>query len=273
MCPIKEPGFFGFDLRDRRDRKRDWNSYLRLFAGGEGARYRGEASTLYLSSERAAEEIKARSPDARIIIFVREPVSQMYSMHSECLYQGSEDQPDFERALELEKDRQGGRSLPPGALMPDILRYRRVASYADAIQRYFDAFGRHRVYVGLFEEFRADNHATLASVLEFLDLPPLASIGHIEANPNKVRRFAWLQRAARRTPAAGKSIFYRLPTPVQSATARLLKRVTTKPQARPPLDAHLRDRLAKEMEPEVARLEEVLGRRLDVWRTAPSQSR
>ena len=59
----------------------------------------------------AATRIKAKSPDAKIIIMLREPVEQMYSFHAVRRRNATEDL-DFEAALDAEADRREGRRLP-----------------------------------------------------------------------------------------------------------------------------------------------------------------
>ena len=113
MPEQKEPNFFGSDLSYRFPRISQAR-YLSCFAKAKGETRIGEATTIYLYSEKAAEEIKAFSPEAKIIIMLRNPVDVLYSYHSQQLYSGNEDIPDFEEALRAEVDRLGrllGRDL------------------------------------------------------------------------------------------------------------------------------------------------------------------
>src|SRR5271156_1339421 len=70
----KEMHFFGQDLRlAPKFYRRDLPAYLAEFEGCAGQARAGEASVWYLFSSQAAREIKAFSPDAGIIIMLREP--------------------------------------------------------------------------------------------------------------------------------------------------------------------------------------------------------
>ena len=93
-------------------------------------------------SRQAAEEIRDFTTDARIVILLRNPVDQMYSQHSEMLYQGDEDIRDFAEALAAEDDRALGRRIPAGCRKPFALQYRAVARYCNQVDRYFSTFGR-----------------------------------------------------------------------------------------------------------------------------------
>ena len=104
----KKLHFFGSDLELRRSRRITTQEYLSYFALARAEKRLGEASVWYLYSQRAAAEIKAFSPAARIIIMLRNPVDMMYSMHSQRLYSGKQDIRDFAEALEVEEERRQG---------------------------------------------------------------------------------------------------------------------------------------------------------------------
>ena len=111
--------------------------YLSTFSSHGGERYRGDHSVFYLYSCEAAREIQDFAPDARIVVVLRNPVDQMYSQHSELLYQGDENIRDFGAALEAEKDRSLGRRIPPGCRKPFALQYRAVARLSQSDRAVF----------------------------------------------------------------------------------------------------------------------------------------
>src|SRR5437763_505157 len=74
MAPVKEPQFFSGLWYDQ-------DSYLRLFAPGARFKLRGEASPSYLAKAGVAEASKRVSPDARIVIMLRDPVERAYSKY------------------------------------------------------------------------------------------------------------------------------------------------------------------------------------------------
>ncbi len=124
-----------------------------------------------LYSTVAAARIKTNSPDAKIIIMLRDPVEQMYSYHSVRRRNATEDL-DFEAALAAEADRREGRRLPRLARNVKMYQYRAVASYTDQVARYFDAFGRENVHVVIFDDFVRDPAASYRATLEFLGVDP-----------------------------------------------------------------------------------------------------
>lgn len=75
-----EPHYFGSDLAVDWG-PRSWDEYVSLFARASEP-VLGEKSTLYLSSSKAAEEIRQACPDVRIIVMLRNPVDMMRSLHN-----------------------------------------------------------------------------------------------------------------------------------------------------------------------------------------------
>ena len=82
MSPIKEPHFFSPDALKKpgyHERARDWDGYLRLFAGVTSEVAIGEASPIYLWDRQSPGLIRERLPNARIIILLRESMDRAYS--------------------------------------------------------------------------------------------------------------------------------------------------------------------------------------------------
>ena len=272
----KELSYFGTDLDFRTRRGEPWRisgeAYSAWFTGQEAARYRIDRSVFYLYSECAAEEIHTYDPHSRIVVLVRNPVDQMHSEHSEMLYQGAEDITDFALALDAEPDRHQGRRIPPGCQHAVGLYYRDLARYAGQIERYLARFGRDQVHVVVHDDLRRDPPGTYRAVLEFLGVDPTHRPAFAVVNANKQVRSAALRRTLRSgSPRLRRAA--RLLVPDAQARARVrraLHGLNTSARARPPLDPALRVSLTEEFEPEVRRLEALLGRELPDWRSAGS---
>lgn len=267
----KELSYFATDL-EFRTRKGErlrvpWEDYLAWFAGHEDVKYRVDRSVFYLYSEQAAAEIHRFDPSARIVAMLRNPVDQMHAEHSEMRYQGEEDIADFADALAAEADRRRGRRIPAGCKHAFGLYYRDLTRYASQLERYFSVFGRDQVHVVVFDDLRDDPAGTYRGVLEFLGIdvshrPELTAV-----NANKEVRSTALLRTLR-TTSPGIRGLGRFLVPSAGARARLRRRLhslNTAERPRRPLPAELRRVLALELEPEVERLEALLGRRLPAW--------
>jgi hypothetical protein len=268
----KEPKFFCSDLDSGSEADadffiRDEEEYLRLFAETGNVRCVGEACVFNLFSNIAASRIKAKRPDAKIIIMLRDPVEQMYSFHAIRRRNATEDL-DFEAALEAEADRREGRRLPRLARNVKMYQYRAVASYTDQVRRYLDAFGRESVHVVIYEDFVRDPMSAYRATLEFLGVDPEFSPKFDVVNPHRTNispRLAVLlndEAAIRRLKRIIPSALHRR---LGGLRAKLRERNQVRIQ-RAPIDVGLRNRLRAEFTQEVARLSALLGRDLSlIW--------
>ncbi len=266
MAPIKEPHFFGSDLPFADRRPVSEAEYLGYFRDARPHHRRvGEASVWYLYSTRAAAEIRAYSPDARIVIMLRNPVDMMYSLHSQRRFTGIEDIADFAAALRAEPDRRRGVGLPRRGMLHGGL-YRAIASYPDQVARYLDAFGRDRVHVVLFDDLRADTAAAYAAVVAFLGLTAVADTELGVENPNRRPRFALAARTLADPPRVVVRVAHALLSrPTRVALVRRLRDLNSRVAARPPLAPALRRHLQEELRPEIDALGRLLGRDLSGW--------
>jgi len=267
----KELSYFGSDLEFRTAKGGRWrigyDPYLEWFARAGDAQYRTDRSVFYLYSSLAASEIHAFDPKSRIIVLLRNPVDQMYSQHSEMLFQGDEDIASFGEAIAAEDDRKQGVRVPPGCQKVFGLFYRDLARYRDQVERYVSLFGRDQVCVVLYDDLVADTPATYRNVLQFLDLEPGRDPGFGVVNANKVVRSARTRDLLRHAPPGLRRVGRVVVRDARARAAlrRRLHALNTRARARAVMDLELRRRLVEEMAPEVRRLEGLLGRDLGAW--------
>lgn len=191
MPAVKEPEFLsraghfvqGAPRRPDSKMPRTLDEYLALFAGAGAGQIAGEASTEYLRTPRAAGRIAELRPDARIIVFLREPASFLRSLHLQLLQVGVETEVDFERAIGLERERRDGRHIPPGCPWPPALLYSEHVRYVEQLRPYHEHFGRERVLVRIYDDFRRENERVVREVLRFLEVDDSLEIPATEANP------------------------------------------------------------------------------------------
>jgi len=184
----KEPWFFATELHERTPPRpggtpRTLDEYLGWFGAAEPGQRIGEASSLYLWSRTAAERIAAVCPAAKIIAILREPAALLRSLHLQFLETYVETESDFRKAVSLEADRREGRRLPRHTYWPLALLYSEQVRYVEQLRRYHAAFAREQVLVLVYDDFRADNEATVRRVLGFLEVDDTAPVRLLEANP------------------------------------------------------------------------------------------
>jgi len=267
----KEMHRFGADLHfGPQFFRRDADSYRDAFNDWKGQTRTGEASVWYLYSRQAAAEIKAYSPDARIIILLREPVSMLYSLYHQFLYDGNECLPSFEEALAAESDRSEGRRLSRQTYFAQGLNYRSAASFTEQVRRYFDLFGRERVHVIIYDDLAADTLGTYQDVLDFLGVSDSVDIPIGPVNSNMSVKSSFLRSFLNDPFVRGTAIGLRswLPQPLFAAIQSVgitISEMNKRPALRHPLDPDTRRTLQREFAPEVERLSTLLGRDLTHW--------
>ena len=269
MPARKELRYFGNDLDVRHRRTFSREEFLAEYADAPDDAALGNAYVWYLFSASAAAEIHQVRPDARIVVMLRDPVDALYSLHSEFVYDGNEDLADFADALDAEPDRCAGRRVPAEAHFPQGLCYRQTVRYAEQLERYLDRFGRDQVHVILFDSFVADPADTYARLLDFLQLPDDARGAFPNRNPNKRSRSALMRRVLAAPPEPmRRAVRAILPRRARGELYRRAVSLNTREEPRTSMPASLRSALRAELEPEVARLEELIGRQLPAWHTA-----
>jgi hypothetical protein len=277
---VKEPWFFARELRPgslagdahgRHSRPETLEQYVALFADAAPAQLVGEASPQYIRSETAAAEIAALRPDARIVAILREPASFLRSLHLQLVATHIESETDFARAIALEPKRREGKQLPRHSISPQSLLYSDHVRYAQQLRWIHEAFPPEQVLVLIYDDFRADNEATVREVLRFLKLDATAPIETVETKPLKAVRSMRLHqlrrviRHAHLNPAAGSPLLRAYdrvaPRRLQSdAIAAGLRRAAYAPQA--PADDALALELRRRFKGEVQAASEYLGRDL-----------
>lgn len=276
---VKEPNFFGSDRRLVAARQRTLSEYLALFEGSERYRLRGEASTLYLQSETAAQEIFAFNSAAKIIVMIRDPVEMMHALHWQTLLTADEEIEDFREALAAEEDRARGDRVPPLTSDVDRLLYRRCARFSSQIQRYREVFGVDRVHVIVFDDLRVNVSSVYADVLSFLGADPYKLSDYPRVNEAARVRSRAVSRLVRRVLTARWLVDVArkmIPKPVGRKMAQSIlsaeRRVNRVAHERKPLPAELEVALRREFAPEVERIGRMLNRDLSGW-TEPAHAR
>lgn len=191
MSPIKEPSFFSPEVVELTPRAKDifaadaaavqayldgpmtekrdrgfvleWAQYLKLFKHATNETAVGEASVAYLGSYGAPWAIRARIPDARIVMMLRDPVDRLYSHFVALRAVGEADRPFVEWAAgEVPAD--AARRTRSGPDWP--------GRYALHLRRYLDAFRHDQVRVSLYEDYVHDPRTVVKNLLTFLRVDP-----------------------------------------------------------------------------------------------------
>jgi hypothetical protein len=267
----KEVHFFGTDLYSPHY-SRDLEKYLSLFADATSEKRMGEGSVWYLYSKLASREIKEFCPESSILIMLRNPVDMIHSLHAHRLYINSENIEDFAEALDAEEDRKQGLRLPAHPYPIAGLFYREVGKYADQLQRYLSAFGRERVKVILYDDFKADPAAACREVFSFLGVLPSFPIEISVINASKKVRSRALASFVDPPPPLAQKLARALTSPqMRHKLFRTVREMNTEHGPRQRLSSELRLSLQSYFAPEVERLGNLLDRDLSHWCRPPDE--
>jgi hypothetical protein len=230
----------------------DQASYLRLFQGAEGFRYRAEASTSYLWSEDAAARIAERSPDARIIAVLREPIERLHSHYLNEVREGIETRP-IERAVREDFDghgRWGKNHL-----------YVECGLYSRQLERYLEAFPRGQLLVLFQDELKSHTQVVVEQALRFLGIDPSAA-ARIDVTPKNTYAAPppGLVRRLRASPFARR--MYRSLVPARRREA-VRENLMFVPAEKPPIPADALSFLHEIYREELSRFPQSFERRPD----------
>jgi hypothetical protein len=254
MSKIKEPNFFSRSVIGEAHPMvkpiRSESDYLRLFDGAGNAKIVGEATPFYLGDAEAPSRIRRASPDARVIVSLRDPVERLYS-HYLMMRNNLPSMGSFVEEIERGFSHRGNRDL---AILDPTL-----GLYSRQIERFHREFGHRGFKVIILEEWSRDVPRTLRRISQFLELAPELVGDH----PPAQRRYAEARGPVvrflfgnRKLSRASESLIpFRLRKYIRNA-------VLVKSAPKPAMDPLAREFLTGYYRDDVRRTERLLGRSL-----------
>lgn len=268
--PVKEP--WTLALRDLEDRwegpgddgmvVRDFSIYTSLYESSKDQRYVLDASTIYLWSRAAVDEIGSHSPDAKIIVCLRDPVDRAYSHYMWHRTHGVEEM-SFEEAIRAEADREAAKWSPRW-------RYFALSLYADALQRYLRAFGKDRIIVVLYDNLSTAWGNEVDRLSEFLGINLDRNREHpLHLNQSGSPKISWIRRLVRGSTSITRLLKPILPEQqrhhLRAIASRWEHQWNTGPSHR--VGPETRSWLLPHYIPDIERTEQVAGLQLDAWKS------
>lgn len=257
MSPVKEPQFLAYPQKHTDIDTRA--KYERLFDGVDGETIVGEASTDYFHNPETPGRIAELTPEAKMVVVLRDPAERAYSHYTMLVRNGAAAQRPY---LEVLREAVG---KPEHDLKKDALGAGLKQSfYADALERYRSRFGPDQFHVVFYEAYRADMGAFVRGLYEFMQVRPDITVERQRANTSTQPRskfLHWLFRRENPVKAAAKLV---VPQGVRRRVNRWVYRRNQKdveplpPEARAILTAAFRE--------DVERVETILGVDLTAWK-------
>ncbi len=252
MTKVKEVDFFTTEL--------NWNKgfdwYTKQFAGAPPEAKKGEASTSYTKFPRysgVAPRIAEHLPEARLIYVVRDPMERIRSHYQHNVAIGEEPR-SIEKAV---------------AENPVYIDYSR---YAMQLDQYLEHYDRERVLLITSEDLRNKREETFKLVLDFLEVDPHAEVPALEREYYKTEErpaYGPVVGAARRTLKRlfPKSVGLWRGRFVPASVKRRIGKPVTEQQhiTSSRIPDETRERIARELHDDVARLRSFLGEGFSGW--------
>lgn len=268
----KELNYFSEDFAGHR-MIRDLAAYDAVFSGASDRHSRvGEGSVLYLYSSVALERIRAFDPNARIIVMLRNPVDMIPALHQQFLAALYEDEPDVEKAWQLQDERAQGRCIPRLCRQPELLNYSGIGKLGEQVERMWHIFPREQTLVILFDDFVRDTRGVYLRVLDFLGLEDDGRVDFPRINEAHALRPGMASWLVRNTPVSVRNLITRLRyTYIGRGLPALADRIFKRPQPRDRISPEFRAVLTRAFESDIARLGGLLGRDLSGWLSANTE--
>ena len=254
MSDFKEPMFFAYENRPRKGAVSDLLEYQALFDGASGYSAAGEASTLYLYSERAPEAIGRHIPEARLIAILRNPADRAFSQYTFQRFLKTEPLDSFEEALAAESQRQKDPTVSPFFL------YRRVGHSGELIPRFVARFSPSQFLFLLHDDLDSVPQKPFRQIFAFIGVDPsfVPDLRH-KTNTSGVAEhgalFSLVKSVGRRIK---KILPERLSTELSGTAHQALL-------TRPSMNPDTRRQLIEEFSEDIQKTGELIGRDLSHW--------
>lgn len=266
---VKEPHYFCDDLSGFRSTTND-RDYANLFAHiPEDRAAVGEASVFYLYSTRAASQVRARFPSARVIVMLRSYSAFLLSYYRQAYFNRYETERSFERAWAAMERRRLGHDVPAACPEPRLLDYQAVASFGAQIERLLDVFPREQVHFILQEDFAKNTADEHQKAVAFLGLRPHRIDEFPRVNEALDHRWVPLATALARVPApvlrASGAVKRAVGLDHFSPLGKLWRLNSRAAKGPTPDDLAFARRLAKSFAADAERVSAALGRDVRHW--------
>jgi hypothetical protein len=255
---VKEPHFFDTDVVQSKRRFVTKDAYLALFdPAPPGMKYLGEATVDYLLSRIAVPNLLKMSPNAKLIVMVRNPVDMVRSMYNQNVKHNGETVLDLERAWRLQDLRRRGDKVPWGCLAPHRLYYGERASIGSQIERLVSIASWEQIHFIVYDDLVHKASSVCADTLAFLGLEKTAMPKFPTVNASVKFRLPRLQAFL----SGVKGVRRRLGLPGGLGIHAAINRFNVKPDSTP-ISPAFRDELQVYFHGEVELLSELLNRDL-----------
>jgi hypothetical protein len=244
---VKETSFF-----DERF-NRGWPWYWSHFQHRRDRQLCAEVAATYFDVPEAAQRIRDHNPRCRVIISLRDPVARCFSLYLHHRKRGRLNG-SFRDAIER---------------MPRLIDSSRYRAH---VSRWRDYFGADQISIVLLDDISSCPETVLDQTYQFIGIDKAPVPDKAREQINVASLPASRALAALATHGAHWFRDRRLYGPIELAKKLGLKRIYSGFQRPlPALDSEMRRHLVEELSPDIAYVEEILGRALPHWRSSQAR--
>jgi Sulfotransferase domain len=193
MSHVKEPHFFNGDDNLGISSVTEYEALFRDARVSHIAV--GEASTWYLSSPVAVQNILQYQPAARFIVLLRNPIEMAVALHSEMLIAGLENVTDFRTAWGLQRERRQGRRIPAFSRPQRRFLYGDACLLGAQLQRLLAVTKTNCVLPILLDDIRENPRREYIRILDFLGVSDDGRANFPAVNTARTLRWPLLARS------------------------------------------------------------------------------
>lgn len=233
----------------------DFNAYRRLFTAATSESVVVDASTGYLYSPAAADNVYSFNHEAKIVAILRQPAERAYSAFLHVQRRTVEETSNFRDALQLEPQR-------IAAGYEHLWHYRTMGLYAEQLERWFARFPREQIKVFLYDDLIDQPENFYRELLRFLGIGTTLEIDfRARRNESRIPKSKRLQALLLSKNPAKKLVVRMMPK-------SLRKSVWRRSLHKPGLELELRNELTRYFTDDIRRLEKLIHRDLSHWLTS-----
>ena len=263
MCNPKEPHFL---INNEIGIQRipigisDKIAYEKLFLEGEGLKYRGESSVMYLMyPEIVIPKIKEHlGSEVKIVIMLRNPVERAYSGYQHVKrYNIKEDILEFRDAWDVSEQRYfSNPDMTPAS------RYKELGLYYNQVKSYLENFNTHII---IYEDYKLDFQNEMNKVFDFLE------INRMEINSEQqhmVGGWQWQNQKVKSLMTRKNLLksFLKVIIPSKAMRKLIRQKIQDRNSADvPPISIEDKNMLKDYYKDDVRQLSELLDRDLNYW--------
>lgn len=270
MSPVKEPHFFMLEnekvsFKGPGDQERFRSAvyrieeYQNLFSNVANEIAVGEASTTYLGSQKACNNIKKHIPHAKLVAVLRNPVEAAYASFLHLVRDGNEPTANFSKALKAEPKRiQNNWGL--------IWRYQQRGLYAQQIENYFGQFDQQQIKIYIYDDFKENPKFIMKDIFTFIGVDPNFEVDmSSKYNVSGMPKSLTLNRILAKENLLKRSIKLLLPSKTRSQLYDRIRLWNLDNFKKPKMSAAAKKQLIDGYRSDILLLQDLIQRDLSSW--------